>query len=530
MDSDFDGILGCADEIDLIQPHPDSEQDLLPTTPTPGLMPPAVSPFQGIQKPDPIRPESFNDDLSLSIFRKGTKVWAGQQRKGIQYSIPDASSKLDHVNRASRETFHLSDRIPLPDELCESIQFIRSVSLETAVQFWDAQLGRIEALISESMPFQATWDSFIPERIRSAAGFIKTVALSELMHQFGMKGEVWLRQFIFGFDILGSFSQRGVFPVCTKTRPPAHPDIIWEDAEQRFSSRARSSPTAHAGALWEEALAQVTAGWLERPRRLTPSGVFADDPSTPINAAFRFPVAQPDKTRACDDLKYGRINLRTSDYTPITLPTWDHVSQLCSDISDPNTDWSFFKADHASAYKNLPLNPDHGNLCVVTLQDPSGGEWYGFPPKTLLFGAAVAVLHYNLFSRIVAILANRIFGLPVINYVGDFGCLLPASLGEAGLRTFSSFCQMIGVWLKDKKTEIGREVIFLGLHGSFPGLRNRMELLISLPEANRVRWPRLIKSSLRRGAISHSDLESMTGMTEIAGSISPIGMPDFVAD
>ena len=247
--SGSDGILGRTDENDLIALHPDCEQDLLPTELKPGLMPPAILPFQGIHKPDSVRPESFNDDLSLSAFRKGDKIWAGQQRKGIQYSIPDASSKLDHIERASREPFHLSGRIPLPGELRESIQFIRPVSLETVVHFGDAQLGRIEALISESAPFQAEWDSSIPERIRSAAGFVKTVALSELTHQFGMRGDLWLRQFIFGFDILGSFSQRGVFPVCAKTRPPASPDILWEDAELRFSSRARASPSAHAGAL-----------------------------------------------------------------------------------------------------------------------------------------------------------------------------------------------------------------------------------------------------------------------------------------
>ena len=168
-------------------------------------------------------------------------------------------------------------------------------------------------------------------------------------------------------------------------------------------------------------------------------------PSGPINAVFRFPAAQPGETRSCDDFKYGRINECTLDYTPIALPTWGHLPQLCSDISDSSTDWSFFKADRASAYKNLPTNPYHVHSCVATSQDPSGGERCGFPPpETLLFGAAAAVHRCNLFSRIVAILANRIFGLPIANYVGDFGLLAPASLGGTGLRTFSSFFQMIG--------------------------------------------------------------------------------------
>ena len=487
-----------------------SGKELLPTTMPSGLMPPTIDSYQGISHPTPTRPDSFNNDLVMTSFVKGAKTWAGQQRRGIQYNIPDATSKLDHVDRASREPFHLSDRIPIPDEIEESILFVNSTPTDEVLQYWDDQLARLEVLISASAPCQAEWDGMIPDRIRPASGFIKTVALTELLHQYGMKGATWMQQFIFGFDIIGSFSQRNVFPVNPKAKEPAPLDVVWGGNEERFSSRARSTPTAHSGSLWSEALSQVAAGWLEPPRRLSRSGRFVDDPKTPINAVFRFPVVQPDKTRACDDLKYGLINTRTSDFTPITLPTWDHVSQLCSDISDSNTDWCFFKADHASAYKNLPLNPDHGNLCVVALQSPDG-EWHGFFPLTLLFGASVAVHHYNLFSRIIAVLANKIFRLPAINYVDDFGCLLPKCLGQAGLRAFSSFCRMVGVRLKEKKTEIGREIVFLGLRGSFPCPDNGMELLISLPETKRVRWCKAVRSYLAKGSITHSELDSLTG-------------------
>ena len=158
----------------------------------------------------------------------------------------------------------------MPEEIGTSIRFTRSSPSEAVIQFSDDQLGRVADLISAAAPTQAELDSFIPDRIRSAAGFIKTVAPTELMRQFGTKGGICLQQFIFGFDIAGSFSQRNVFPICSKANAPAPIDVVLEGVEESFSSMPRSSPSAHAGYLRPDALTQVTAGWLEPPRRLTP--------------------------------------------------------------------------------------------------------------------------------------------------------------------------------------------------------------------------------------------------------------------
>ena len=51
---------------------------------------------------------------------------------------------------------------------------------------------------------------------------------------------------------------------------------------------------------------------------------------------------------------------------------------------------------------------------MIALPNQADGLWYGFWPRALLFGASAAVLRYNAFSRIVAILANKIFGLPIV--------------------------------------------------------------------------------------------------------------------
>ena len=94
---------------------------------------------------------------------------------------------------------------------------------------------------------------------------------------------------------------------------------------------------------------------------------------------------------------------------------------MAKSIHSSETDWSFLKGDHASAYKQLPPDPKYVNLTVVSLRNPTSGLWMGFVPKVLLSGAVSAVLQYNCFSRSLAEVANRYFGIPLVNYYGDFG-------------------------------------------------------------------------------------------------------------
>ena len=157
------------------------------------------------------------------------------------------------------------------------------------------------------------------------------------------------------------------------------------------------------------------------------------------NNAFRSPVTQEDKIRACGDLEYGRVNPCCATRAPIKLPTWDHIGQMCLGCAGSDREWPFFKTDHAASYKNLPSAPDSAKLCLATLRNPTDGKWYGFWPRALLFGAVAAVLHYNCFSRIIAVLANRIFGLPMVNYFDDLGCLILSQISRTGLNNFREF-------------------------------------------------------------------------------------------
>ena len=58
---------------------------------------------------------------------------------------------------------------------------------------------------------------------------------------------------------------------------------------------------------------------------------------------------------------------------------------------------------------------------------------------------------------------------------------------------------------------MGNSVVFLGLLGTFPSPKNGGQLLISLTDEKRTKWPQLINTYLKAGSISHRCLEKLIG-------------------
>ena len=175
--------------------------------------------------------------------------------------------------------------------------------------------------------------------------------------------------------------------------------------------------------LWAEALDQVDRVWLCPPCEFSPTGDIPIFPPWETNAAFRFGVSLGEKLRARDDLRHNMVNLRTSSMTPITLPTWGHLAQMAKRVHNSGLDWAFLKRDRASAHNQLPLDPRYANLTVVALRNPSSGKRMASIPKVLLFGGVSAVIHYNFFPRALAVLMNKYFGNPLVNYLTTSGLL-----------------------------------------------------------------------------------------------------------
>ena len=417
------------------------------------------------------------------------------------------------MKAALRERFPLSISTPLPSFLRDNAIFCRDTPADELLAVWEAQLSKVSDLVDSCSLAQSKWDACILPEILPAAGRLKTVAIRQLMGECGMGGSHWLDQFAFGFPITGVLSQKHLFPVDEKvdvkdTLPLAE---LFSSAGSRFRERAAKSGHKNSRLLWDEALAQVEKGWLLPPAELAEDGRPFGWRSANFNIAFRFGVLQQDKLRACDDLKHAMTNLACVISTPNQLLSWDHISQISQLMAEKMGDWVLFKADHESAYKQLPIRPADMKTAIIALRNPATGKWFGFVTRTLVFGSIAAVLHYNVFSRILAELTIRCLGIPLVIYFDDFAAIIRAQLGEKALAIFTRFCSVLGITLKPGKSQVGSKIVFLGLLGEFPSHRNGHKLSISLPPEKRKNWPQLLASYLKEGSITHSCLEKLIG-------------------
>ena len=153
-------------------------------------------------------------------------------------------------------------------------------------------------------------------------------------------------------------------------------------------------------------------GWLTAPFLIESTNRAFSVKNPVMNISFRFGVRKGEKLRACDDLRHSAANLSCAVETPTKLVSRGHLSELCRRVELPGRDWRFMKADPADSYKQLPLAWEHSRMAVVALKSPMDVRRRGFFSRTLLFDAMDAVLHYNVFSRILAELFTRLSAFP----------------------------------------------------------------------------------------------------------------------
>ena len=188
------------------------------------------------------------------------------------------------------------------------------------------------------------------------------------------------------------------------------------------------------------------------------------------------------KIRAFDDLKYSMTNQFRTVWTPIKLPTWDRIWQMALDVRKAERRRPLLKMDHESEYKKLPLVTEQAKYAASPIRRPLLNTWYSFWPRSLLFWAEAEAAHYNCLSRAIAVLVNRIFGIPLISYFDDLWAMMPAELGRPAIDTVKILLMAVGIFLNARETDLGGIATYLAPRGISPNPDNVMALATPLPE------------------------------------------------
>ena len=116
---------------------------------------------------------------------------------------------------------------------------------------------------------------------------------------------------------------------------------------------------------------------------------------------------------------------------------------MATNVKNARRPWRLSKNAREPPYIKLPLDAARARLAMVALRRPDAGLSYALAPRALLVGTAAAATHYNTLSRAIAVLTNKIFGIPSISYFDYFGAPTPEDIGDDALDVFKLFTETI---------------------------------------------------------------------------------------
>ena len=479
-----------------------------------------------IYPPSPLEGPVIVSGLNIEGFGNGYSKQGGDTAKRLEffeYGRQQPSGVWDtyqgvtpaaRVSAAFQGRFPLSKPPGLPGWVSGAVNFLATTPAEQLEGWLRGRLGRLRLLAEQVRARRgeavAEWRASRPAAVESVSPRFNPGLLSVLSREAGVSCDEVLRLFQNGFPAVGVFDAPGAFAAVGAPEPLALSSLLESSGCSWREAASAKYPLAEGARrdLWEQCLSEARKGWLEAP---VPLGSFCKKGTVPV---MRFPVAQEGKVRYCDDMRRSRTNECAASRTPVNLPTVDTLAEIATLIGGGDASGvAFWKAGHADAYKQLPLDPRRAGFCVIVAESP-GGERFCFRPRTLLFGSSLAVLGYNLVSRFLSCVFAIWFKLPCISFFDDFSGAAPKSLGRLPLECFEAFNEALGFRVKREKSLRGNAVPFLGVR-----LESGPRVRLSLPCEKREKYSRQIADRLREGKCSPADADSLFGRLQWCESL-----------
>ena len=302
---------------------------------------------------------------------------------------------------------------------------------------------------------------------------LRTAALLRLTRNYGLGGGRWIRQFVYGFPIIGEIEQTGVFPRDAKPAPPPDIEGIWPGNSARPQTREMVSGALRAQLLRGEAMGQVNKGWLGRPRPVDQCGDVLTQPEDAAVLALRFGAEQGGG--GSDHVMTS--NTRPQMNTALSGPVWNYQPGTTLGKC-PST--AVVLTRHGLSWKwdrNPPTNNYQWAMVTRNMQRwpaaaPSRGQVSLSRPEKSCASAGAAATRYNCFLRTISVLFSRIFGIPLLPYFEALEAPSPSGPGQTGLDAVKIFLLLLGVFLNGK-TGLDKGAALLVLLETSPSMRMR---------------------------------------------------------
>ena len=185
-----------------------------------------------------------------------------------------------------------------------------------------------------------------------------------------------------------------------------------------------------------------------------------------------------------------------------------------------------FKADISSAFRRIPLKPEHSEFAYVAFRSHEGVSFWQH--HAMPFGAVSSVHHWDRVGSLLCALARRILKIPLCRYVDDFFSGERAECIEQAKDAFARMvrCLLGTSAIAPQKLLHGNPLSVFGvgvlLHregASFwPGvplvslLRGHLKDSIAVPDPDKIKkWRLRIDAALASGQLLSGDASKLAG-------------------
>ena len=236
-----------------------------------------------------------NLNITLSLPRLTLECSAGVSLP-IAPKIPTFASFF----RKLPARFFLAQRIPHHRSTLKAFDFPPKCFHRGFPSSGRPSLRGPKKLAGQPSPVEQEWRKITPDAIRPAAGRLNLAAFYSPMINANLQGSDWIRQFVFGFPLVGGLIRRLTYPLGIKveTYSTLHPGELFASSRARFDERAQKDGGGNAHSIFGEDSDHQSNGWITQPFPLRPpsssSCVVADGNR---NIAFRFGAHQGEKVR-----------------------------------------------------------------------------------------------------------------------------------------------------------------------------------------------------------------------------------------
>ena len=260
--------------------------------------------------------------------------------------------------------------------------------------------------------------------------------------------------------------------------------------------------------LWNKVMKEVQAGRYAGPFEEIPFDSYIQSPIGLV------PKDGGKKTRLIFHLSHPRdkkkgisVNGNTpEDMTKVKYSDFDEAVKLC--IAE-GKGCAIAKSDLSSAFRHLPIKPEHWKYLVMKAKHPITGVWYYFIDKCLPFGASISCAHFQAFSDALAHIVECKTKKRNVNYLDDFFfAQFLKQLCNEQVQKFLQICNAIQFPVSEEKTFWGTtRLTFLGL------LIDTVSQLICVPVDKVQKAKELIDKILTKKSkkITLRELQSLTG-------------------